>query len=361
MKVKYRDLSVKDEKMKNELLQAIDKILSKGQIMLGPEVEIFENQVADFCKKKYAVGIGSGTMSLFMALRALDIGEGDEVITTPLSWIATLNAIILTGAKPIFVDVNKDFNINTCLIEDAITSKTKCILPVHFMGKICNMPEIMKIANKHNLFVIEDSAQAFGASIDGKMAGAFGHLGCFSMNPMKIFSAYGEAGLILTDDKKMYEKILSMRYLGTVNRGDCLYTSLNGKIDTIQAAILNIKFKYLEDRIKKSQEIAKFYNNALKDIVTCPLTETSEHVYLSYTILTPKRNELMEFLTSNDIETKIQYPVLMPNHSAYKGKYKFNAPVAKQLADQMLSLPNQDYITMDEASYVADKVIQFFN
>ncbi len=361
MNIPYRDLRVKDEGLRQKLLQAVEKVLSSGRIMFGPEVEEFEKKMADLCCKKHAVGLGSGTMAIYLTLRGLDIGPGDEVITTPLSWIATLNAITLTGAQPVFADVDMDFNINPGRIEEAVTSKTKCIVPVHLMGKVCDMEQILKIAEKHNLYVVEDAAQAFGARMNDAPAGSFGHAGCFSMNPMKIFCAYGEAGIVVTDDDKLCEKLKTLRYLGTLNRGDCQYPSFNGKIDTIHAAMLLINLKYLDKRIERGREIAGYYNKELKDIVTCPQGDGPEHVYLSYAILTPERNELAEFLQSKGIEAKIQYPVLMPNHSAYRKKYAFHAPVGQCLADQMLSLPNQDYMSMEDASFVISNVKNFFS
>lgn len=360
MKIPYRDLSVKNLDIKNELLQAVEKVLSHGRILLGPEVELFEKTIANICKKKYAVGVNSGTDALYLALRSLNIGQGDEVITTPFSWIATLNAIVLTGATPVFVDISEDLNINANLIELAITPRTKAILPVHFTGKICNISEICKIAKKYKLSLIEDAAQSFGAHINGTMAGAFGDIGCFSMNPMKVLCAYGEAGTIITDDDNLYEKLKSLRYAGTYNKEDCHFPSLNGRLDTIQAAMMLVNLKYLNKKIKRLRKIATIYTEGLKDLVTCPKDDGTYHVYYSYTIITSQRDELKTHLETKGIETKIQHPILMPYHTAYKNKYPCDIPVAETLVKKVLCLPNEESLSLKEIEYIITCIREFF-
>ena len=184
-------------------------------------------------------------------MRALNIGPGDEVITTPLSWIATVNAIVATGAKPVFVDIGQDLNIDPVLIQNSITNKTKAIIPVHFTGRLCKMNKIMEIAKKNKLFVIEDAAQAYGSNVNGKMAGSFGDTGCFSMGAMKLYSSFGEAGAILVNSYKLKEDLISLRYNGTINKEDCHVPSINARIDTIQAAMMNINAKYFSKRIER--------------------------------------------------------------------------------------------------------------
>ena len=360
MKVTYRDLRVKDAGLKDELMQSVDKVLTHGRIILGPEVEEFEKQASKFCQKKFGVGMNSGTDALYLALRSLDIGPGDEVITTPLSWIATLNAIVLCGATPVFVDISEDLNINSELVEQAITDRTKAIVPVHFTGKMCDIKKIAEIAKKHGIYLIEDAAQSFGAHIDGGIAGSFGDIGCFSMNPMKVLCAYGEAGLTVTDDEKLYEKMLSLRYAGTVNKENCYYPSLNGRLDTIQAAMLIVGLKYLEDKTERRRKIADIYTEALSDIVACPKDDGTHHVYYSYTIVTDRRDELQEYLSSKGVETKVQHPILMPFHKAYCDKFKCNVPVAEKLVKQILCLPNQEDLSQEEVEHVIDSVKGFF-
>ncbi|MFB0566231.1 MAG: DegT/DnrJ/EryC1/StrS family aminotransferase [Candidatus Aminicenantaceae bacterium] len=361
MKIPYLDLSVKDVSLKNELLQAVDRVLSHGRILLGPEVEQFEKKVAEFCQKKYAVGVNSGTDALYLALRSLDVGPGDEVITTPLSWIATLNAITLCGANPVFVDIKEDLNINADLIDEVITPKTKAILPVHFTGKLCNMDKITQIAKRRDVVVVEDAAQAFGAHLNGAMAGSFGLVNSLSMNPMKVFCAYGEAGAIVTDDEKLYQKLLSLRYAGTINKENCHYPSLNGRLDTIQAAMLLVNFKYLQNKIERRREIAEYYSESLNDVVIWPRAEKGYyHIYYTYTIITEKRDELKEYLQSCGIETKIHHPILMPYHTAYTGLPKFNLPVAEKLVNCILSIPNHENLMHEEREYITTCIRRFY-
>lgn len=360
MKIAYRDLSVTDPSMRRALLDAVDTVLLHGRLLLGPEVEAFEKSVAAHCQKKYAVGVNSGTDALFLALKSLGIGPGDEVITTPLSWIATANTIVLCGATPVFVDIGEDLNINPELIFQAITKKTKAILPVHFTGKLCNMDRILDIAQAHNLYVVEDAAQAFGASHRGRMAGSFGHVNCFSMNPMKVYCAYGEAGAIVTDDLHIYDTLLSLRYAGTINKEDCHRPSLNGRIDTVQAAMLLVSLTYLDEKIKRLQEIASFYANRLGGFLTCPDPGECFHVYYSYTIITEQRDDLKAYLHDRGIETKIQHPILMPHHTAYKKMYgQTNLPVAERLVEQILCIPNHEKLTQTELAYIVKTIKDF--
>ncbi len=360
MKIPYRDLSVKDTNLKNELLQAVERVLSHGRISLGPEVVEFEQRIAEFCQKKYAVGVDSGSDALYLALRSLDIGPGDEVITTPLSWIATLNAIVLCRATPVFVDISEDLNINVDLIEQAITPRTKAILPVHFTGKLCNMSRIAEIAARHNLYVVEDAAQAFGAHLNGAMAGSFGDVNCLSMNPMKVLCAYGEAGAIVTDDEHIYQKLLALRYAGTVERGDCRYPSLNGRLDTIQAAMLLVNLKYIQGKIEQKRKISQGYTQALKDVVTCPKEDGSYHVYYTYTIITENRDELQEYLLRQGIETRNHYPILMPYQTAYRDVYQCRLPVAEHLIERILGIPNEEKLSSEQMEYVVTCVKKFF-
>jgi len=361
MNIQYRDLSVQNPTLKQELLEAVDRVLSHGRVILGPEVEQFEREIASICQKKYAVGVNSGTDALYLALRSLGIGQGDEVITTPLSWIATTNAIALCGATPVFIDIAEDLNLNAELLEEAITPRTKAILPVHYGGHLCDVNRIMEIAHRHNVAVVEDAAQAFGAHLNGRTAGSFGLVNCFSMNPMKVFSAYGEAGAVLTNDDKIYQRLCSLRYAGTVNKEDCHEPSLNGRIDTIQAAMLLVNLKYLTGVIERRREIARFYTEALRNVVVCPEEGPGFYdVYYVYVIVAEKRNELQEYLRRRGIETKIHHPILMPYHTAYRCLPKPNIPVAERLVDRILSVPNHEKMAQAEVEYVAECVKDFY-
>lgn len=361
MKVPYLDLSVRDSSHKAELLKAVETVLSHGRVILGPEHDEFERKVAAFCKKRYAAGIGSGTDALYLALRSLDLSPGDEVITTSLSWIATTNAIALCGATPVFVDIREDLNIDPDRIEEAVTSRTKVILPVHFSGKLCDMPKIQAISERHHLVVVEDAAQAFGGHLQGQMAGSFGRINCFSMNSMKLFCAYGEAGAIVTDDSRLYEKIVSLRYNGTINKEECHYPSLNGRLDTLQAAMLLVNFERLAERIEKRRRIADFYSQELGSLVQCPREEEDNYdVYYTYTIITDQRDSLRGFLDSRGIETGIHHPIPMPHQKAYQYLPKSDIPVTERLVNQILSIPNHQDLTRDMIEYVAGSIKRYF-
>ncbi len=361
MKVRFRDLAVKDKKLKEELLTAVNKVLTHGKVLLGPEVTEFEEFIARECGTKYSVGVGSGTDALYVSMKALGIGPEDEVITTPLSWIATANSIVAVGAKPTYVDIGQDLNIDPDLIEKSITNKTKAIMPVHFTGRICQMDKIKKIAKKNNLFLIEDGGQAYGANINGKMAGSFGDMGCFSMNPMKIFSSYGEAGVITVNDKKLRDDLVSVRYNGTLNKEDCHVPSINARIDTLHAAMLNINAKYLKNKINRTREISKYYDDKLKNVVECPSDDGTFQTYYSYMIKVEDRESLTSYLTENEIETKIQHPILMPFHTAYKKFYpNISIPMSEKLIKKILSIPNHDKMTDQQVEYVADKIYNYY-
>jgi len=358
--VNFFDLSVKDPIHKAELLSAVDRVLSHGRLILGPEVTELEAVLSQFCGRDCCVGVGSGTAALYVALRGLDIGPGDEVITTPLSWIATLNAIVLTGATPVFVDIGPDLNMDAELIAPAITSRTKAVVPVHFSGVMCDMESIMKTGKRHGVHVIEDAAQAFGAERGGKRAGAFGTVACFSMNAMKVFHSYGEAGAVLTDDPSLRDKMASLCYNGTVNRGECHHPSLNFRLQTMQASMLLVELKRLEGIIARRREIAGIYHRALGGVVTIPLdVPGSQSIFYTYTIQTDRRDELREFLAAKGIESKIHHPVLMPYHEAYRDKFAPHIPVAKRLVQRILSLPNHEKMTDAEVEHVARCVREF--
>jgi dTDP-4-amino-4,6-dideoxygalactose transaminase len=360
MEVPFLDLRVKDPHLKKELLAAVDRVLSHGWLVLGPEVEALEEKLASFCQKRFAVGMGSGTDALYMALRALDVGPGDEVITTPMSWIATLNAIVLCGATPRFVDIRQDMNIDESLIRDAITPRTKVLMPVHLHGKLCQMEKICRIAQEHGVLVVEDAAQAIGAERNGKQAGSFGYVNCFSMNAMKVFGAYGDAGAVVTDDEDLREKLCSLRYAGTVNREDCHYPSLNGRLDALQAAMLLVNFQYLQERIKRRQEIARFYTESLCDVVECPESGT-DHIFYTYTILVEQRDRLEEFLQARGVASRIRHPLLMTHHTAFRDLPKAHIPIAEHVVKRILSIPIHHELTQKEIEYVVSCIREFYS
>ncbi|MBA3815595.1 MAG: DegT/DnrJ/EryC1/StrS family aminotransferase [Parachlamydiaceae bacterium] len=360
MKVPFLDLSVPSEE-RAYIHQAIDKVLEHGKYALGPEVVELENTFARHCGKKFAVGVNSGTDALFLSLKALEIGTGDEVITTSLSWIATAGAISLTGATPVFADIKEDLNIDPISVEALITSKTKAILPVHFTGKICDMQALMRLAKKHQLAIVEDGAQAFGATFEGRSAGSFGMFGCFSMNPWKIYGGYGEAGMIVTDEEDYYQKLLALRCNGIVNKETCIANGVNSRLDTIQAAILLQKFKGIDAKIAKRREMATYYHQKLSPYVHVPLENPNQKdIYYTYQIQTSKRDALKAFLENKGIETKIQHPILMCRQPIYDS-FRSSSSNAEKIVEKILCLPIQERLSKEQQDHVVESIALFFN
>lgn len=368
MRVPFFDLRVSDKEYKKGLLDACERVLDHGRLILGPEVEEFEKRVAQDNGVKYAVGVASGSSALYMALKSLDIGPGDEVITTPLTWIITLNAIAACGATPVCVDIGEDFNIDPAAIEHAITKATKAIVPMHYCGCLCDMEKICEIAGKHNLHVVEDAAQAYGGAINGRKAGTFSTVAAYSMNCMKVLAAFGEAGAVVTNDEMIARKIKMFRYAGTTSdpkkiiTNDCHYVSLNHKIDTIQAAMLLVVMNYLPEKMRRRTEIARYYNERLSKCVKTPDlgSDNDVHALYAYTIQAENRDSLEVFLRENNIETKIYHLPLVTDAPVYKNLPKLETPNANRLVKRCLSIPAHEKLDDAQIEYAADKVLEFY-
>jgi len=363
MKVPYVNLPLQHQSLKVEILQAIEKTLNHGMFILGDEVQEFERMFADYCQVKYAVGVNSGTDALVLAMKALDIGEGDEVITVPNSFLATASSIVLAGAKPVFVDVRDDYNINPELIEPAITALTKAILPVHLTGRPADMTPITEIAKRHNLYVIEDCAQAIGAEYKDKSVGGFGDVGCFSLHPLKNLNALGDGGVITTDQKETYEYLLKARNHGLRNRDECDFWAYNSRLDAIQAAALKVKMRYLDEWTKKRRANAAFYREHLKEVVKVPVEKKDEKsVYHTFVIRAERRDELKEFPSSRGIDTKIHYPIPIHLQKAARtlGYKKGDFPVTERHAGEILSLPIYPELTKTQMDAVVGEVRNFY-
>ncbi len=360
MDIRFLNLAVEDPKLRSELLDAVDGVLRHGQLILGPEVKAFEEAVAEVSGKRCAVGVSSGSSALYLALKSLGIGSGDEVITTPLSWVATYHAIAACGATPVPVDIREDFNLDPGLIEAAITPATKAIVPVHFTGRMCEMDRICKIAKANNLLVVEDAAQAYGASYKNRSAGSFSTVASFSMNPMKILGAYGEAGCITTDDEDIAEKISVLLHSGVVRREISEYIEINHKMDTVQAAMLLVAMKYLPARMSRRAEIANRYNDAFKDLAVCPQSsEEWTHIYYIYALQIDRRDELKKHLEDGGIRCKIYHHPMMPDQPVYAYLPKADLPVAHSVISRMLCLPAHEKLTDDEVDYIIEMVRNF--
>ena len=341
-KVPYVDFGPTTQSSKADLTSAFERVLDSGKFVLGPEVKKFERDFADFCGTKYAAGLANGTCSLHIVFKALGIEEGDEVITAPNSFIATAAAIAQVRAKPVFVDTNLDFNINPEAIEAAITPRTKAIVPVHLTGRVAKMDQILKIAKKHNLIVIEDSAQSVGAEFNGKRAGSFGDAASFSFHPLKNLHAFGDAGIITSNRIEVVEKLNILKNHGLIDRSTCSQWGLNCRLDEMQAAFLGVQLPQLEAWTEERRKIAKFYNQTLGKVVIVPTEEHSEkHVYQTYVIRSDSRDDLKEYLNSKGVETLVHYPV--PIHLQPAAKYlnykNGDFPVVEKLSKEILSLP----------------------
>jgi dTDP-4-amino-4,6-dideoxygalactose transaminase len=359
MKFRFLDLKVVgDERL--DLLRAIESVMDSGMLVMGPSVEEFEVKIANLCQRKFAIGVGSGTDALFTGLRALDLSSEDEIITTSMSWIATANAIVMAGARPVFADVNEDFNICIESVSRLINEKTRAVLTVNFNGLMSNTTELAKLCEQKGILLIEDAAQSFGAILNGKPSGSFGYFTAMSHNPMKILGGLGECGSILSDDEDFKSKLEVLRYNGTVNRQTCIVPSLNSRIDSIQASILlsRIKYAYKEIEIRRSH--AEIYENLIGNYVKTPTSNNSNaHVYYAYTIRTPFRDKLKLFLDKVGVETKIMHPLPMPCHPAYEGSVG-EWQNAIRLSSEILSLPIASHLGESQIHEISNLIISFF-
>jgi dTDP-4-amino-4,6-dideoxygalactose transaminase len=361
MNVAFLDLKRQYAYIKEELDQAVFGVLAHAKFIMGPEVKAFEEQVAQYCGAKSAVGVASGTDALLLSLRACGVGQGDEVITTSFTFFATAGVITRLGAVPVYADIDPDtYNIDPGKIEKKITPKTKVIMPVHLYGQCADMDPIMTIANKHNLKVVEDAAQAIGAKYKGKRAGTLGHFGCFSFFPSKNLGAAGDGGMIVTDDPKMDELLRMLRMHGAKPKYYHSIVGYNSRLDTLQAAILNVKLKYLDGWTEKRREHTEVYNQAFKNQgITTPKEEDfNYHIYNQYTIGVKNRDRLRETLKEKQIGHDVYYPVPLHLQECYKhlGYKEGDLPVTEQKAKEVVSIPIYPELTAEEQEYVIDTV-----
>ncbi len=364
IKVPFVNLGLQYKNYKKPILNKFDLLSSNGEYVLGKELNKFEKEFANYCGTKYAIGLGNGSDAISFSLISLGIGPGDEIIIPANSFVATAWTVANTGAKIIYADVNDDFNINPDSIIKLITKKTKAIIPVHLTGKICKINEIEKIAKKHNLHVIEDAAQAVGAMYKSKKAGSFGITGCFSLHPLKNLHVHGDGGVLTTNNKKIYQKILKLRNHGLRNRDECEFWGYNSRLDNIQAAIARIKLKDIEKINNKFKNIAKIYNYEFSKILEIPLDDKNrKSVYHRYVIKSNKRDQLKKYLYSKGIETKINYPIPLHLQKASKNiNYKKNSLLnTEKLSKRILSLPIYSELTDQQIHYVVKTVKSFFD
>ena len=364
MEIKYLDLQAQYKSIKDEIDQEIHKILDSSAFVLGKSVADFEADFALYCQTKYCVGVNNGTNALLLALKALDVGPGDEVITAANTFIATISAIIQTGARPVLVDVDPiSKNIDPILLKMAITTKTKVVIPVHLFGRTADMDIILKIAKENDLKVLEDSAQSHGAKYKGKRAGSFGDIAAFSFYPGKNLGAYGEAGAIVTNNEEYETELRKLRDHGSAKKYYHDIIGYNARMEGIQGAVLGVKLKYLDRWNQERKRVARLYNSLLKNVRTPVMDPDYQQVFHLYVIETDRRDALMNHLKEKyKIVTLIHYPI--PNHLQkaldYLGYKKGDFPVTEQLADQMLSLPIYPEMPDEHVEYVAEKINEFY-
>lgn len=370
--VPFIDLKRQYKGIEGEILSTTKKVYERGRFILGEEVSAFEEEFARYCGVRYGVAVSSGTDALYLALKAAGIGEEDEVITVANSFIATALAISFTGAKPLFVDIDpKTYTMDPnglelllkCRKQKHGGRKIKAILPVHLYGHPAEMDSIMEIANRYGLTVIEDACQAHGAKYGGKKAGCFGALGCFSFYPTKNLGGYGDGGMVVTDNKNYYNKLRLIRCYGERKRYRHVLKGYNSRLDEIQAAILRVKLKYLDQWNGERRRKAKIYTKMLAPLgVVCPSEKAGvKHVYHLYVIRTRKRDSLQAFLKRSGIETLIHYPIPIHRQEAYKelGYRRGDLPLTKRYSGKILSLPLFPEMTREEMEEVTQQIEKF--
>lgn len=391
MNIPLIDLKAQYNSLAEELNKATIDVLSSANYIMGKNVLEFEKEFANFIGVKHAISVGNGTDALVVSLKAMGIGEGDEVITTPFTFFATAESISAVGATPVFVDVNKeDFNINVCKIEEKITSKTKAIMPVHIFGQSCDMDAINEIAKKYNLFVIEDACQAIGGKYKGRRIGSLGDIACFSFFPTKNLGCAGDGGMIVTDNDDLATIIRALRTHGSGENGQKAYNLINNideeiakvenandtvynplkyynyligfntRLDAIQAAILRVKLKEIDKWNSKRREIVEIYNDALNDqpLVTPFSNKDVEHVYHMYILQAENREEVLKILKDKGVATGVYYPVPLHLQKVYKnlGYKEGDMPVAEYLSHRTFAIPVYPELTEDQINYIIDSI-----
>jgi dTDP-4-amino-4,6-dideoxygalactose transaminase len=368
MKVRFFDYPLQFIKYEKKYMEIIQRTFAKGAYILGEDSEKFEKNLANFVGSKYAIGVGNCTDALLLSLLAAGVGPGDEVISVSHTFVATIEVIKFLGATPVFVDIADDHNMNVDLVEAAITKKTKAVVPVSLNGRICgNIDKLVKIAKRHKLLVIEDAAQSLGATYKGKGAGTFGLAGCFSFYPAKLLGAFGDAGAVVTDDKKFAEKVRMLRNHGKGEGADIKLWGLNCRMDNVHAAILNFKLKFVPSWIKRRREIAMMYNEGLSDVkelrLPLPPVENGDHydIFQNYELEGEKRNELREFLMKKGIETTIQWGGKAVHQLKPLGLSFFKLPRTEELFKKSLMLPLYPELTNAQVEYVIKNIKRFYH
>jgi len=356
------DLKNQYLKIKTEIDSAIHEVIDSNLFINGPVVGEFECKTAEYLGCKFAIGCANGTDALQIALMALDIKKGDEIISTPFTFVATTETIALLGAVPVYVDIDeKTYNIDVNKIEEKITSKTKAILPVHLYGQPSDMDKIMQLGKQYDLKVIEDAAQAFGAEYHGKKAATIGDISSISFFPSKNLGAFGDAGMVTTNDEGLAHKVKMITSHGSQKRYYHEILGVNSRLDSIQAAVLKVKLKYLDDYHTARIEAANKYNERFKGVIEAPyVLHGVKHIYHQYSIRVKNRDQMQEFLKDCGIPSMIYYPVPLHLQKAYKYNYKAgDFPITEEVSKDIISLPMHTELTVEQIDYISSKVLEF--
>jgi len=364
MSIPFIDFKEQNRLIQSEVDSGFKKVFEKGDYILGEQAHLFEESFAKFCEVQYGVGVNSGTDALHLALMALDIQEGDEVIVPTHTFIATALCVSFCRATPVFVDIEPDtFNIDPKSFQAAITKKTRAVIPVHIYGQPANMDEIAAIARQHGIKIVEDAAQAHGARLQGKRVGSMGDVACFSFYPTKSLGACGDAGMIVTNNKDIYEKALMLRDYGRQGRYEHKIKGTNSRLDTLQAVVLNAKLKHLDqwnDMRAKNAATYKELLGPLKSVVTPVAKEDRTHVYQTYAILVPHRDKVVESMKAQGVGVLIHYPISLHLQGAYAelGHKKGDFPIAEKVAGEVMSLPMFPHMTKEQIEAVVEALVK---
>lgn len=368
MKVPMLDLSEQYQGLRSEVLEVLDQVMSSTRFILGDNVKKLEQDIAEFSNVAHGIGCANGSDAIHIALQALGIGPGDEVITTAFTFFATGGAIVRAGATPVYVDIDPvTFNIDPLKVEQAITEKTKAIIPVHLYGQMADMESLAEIAAKHNLFIVEDAAQAIGAKQNGKSVGELGSAATYSFFPTKNLGAYGDGGMIVTNDDDTAEKCRVIRVHGSKPKYYHHVLGYNSRLDELQAAVLNVKFPHLEKWGELRREKAAIYTNLLNEklgdsVVTPVEVEGNYHVFHQYTIRVENRDELQKYLNEQGVSTMIYYPLPLHMQPVFKdlGYKEGDLPLSEKAANEALSLPMFPELKLEQQEYVVAKIAEFY-
>ena len=361
MRIDYANLKTAYQAHQKEFDRAIEKVLKSAHYIMGPEVTELENKLTQFTQAKHSLSCSSGTDALLLALMALDVGPGDEIITSPFTFISTAETIVLLGATPVFVDIKEDsYNIDASQVEAKINEKTKAILPVSLYGQVADMNELNQIAEKYQLPVIEDAAQSFGASYHGQKSCSLSTLACTSFFPSKPLGCFGDAGAVFTNDSQLSEKMSSLRLHGQSKRYHHKHIGLGARMDTLQAAVLSVKMDYYKDDIVNRQQVAEKYNNLLTGHVKTPIIHKfNSSVWAQYSIRLQNRERVQKELSKKEIPTAVHYP--QPLHLqdcfTYLGYQKGDFPVSENVSNEIMSLPMNPYLREDEQAYIVKELV----